>query len=187
MFCLINKCLNMSEYEPMYTPLLNFLKTLQEPQSSLSMFNTGAVLIKFFTHEELYISFMFVSFTLIDGNFLYNSCLFMYFPIPVVEIITASGKHDLRFEWLSFLWYWDPSRQIYSVDFIFLPNFCLDFSYFYPTFYLFNCNDYFHIEKLLLMLWEKFFWVHTCTVVIDILSPECWIYILVINLIPMKN
>ena len=106
----INKCMvcithiyysDLTEHEHMYTPSSTFIRILQASHCSLSMFNTGVTIRTFITHEKLSISFMFGSFTLLYGHCMYNSCLFMYFPILKADVITASCKHYLNFKWTS--------------------------------------------------------------------------------------
>ena len=79
-------CINLILYGSDWTwtnvhSINNFLRILLAPHCYLSIFNTDVIVITAFTHDELYISFMFLSFTLLGGNSLYNSCRFIYFTI----------------------------------------------------------------------------------------------------------
>ena len=85
----------MTEYVHMYTPSLTLLKILAATQGALSILDTGVTLITLLTHEVFSISDIFVSFTLIGGHCLYNSSLFMYFPVLGADLITEYCKSDL--------------------------------------------------------------------------------------------
>ena len=85
----------MTEHVHMYTTSLTLLRIMATPQGSLSIPDTGVTLKSFLTHEVFSISDIFVSFTLLGGNCMYNYSLFMYFPILRAELITESCKHDL--------------------------------------------------------------------------------------------
>ena len=85
----------------MYTPSLTLIGILVAPHGCLSMLNNVVKFITFTTHKEFYISFIFVSFTLIGGHLFYNLSLFVYFPILGEELITVSCQHDLSFKYVS--------------------------------------------------------------------------------------
>ena len=72
---------DLSLHINMYTPLLNFLIIKAVPQGSIYISDTGVTLITFLTHEVFSITDIFISFTLLGGNCLYNSSLLMYFII----------------------------------------------------------------------------------------------------------
>ena len=79
----------------MYTLSLTFLRIKAAPQGSISITNNGVTFITFLTHEVFSILNIFVSFTLLGGHCLYNSCLLIYFTILGAELITEYCKRDL--------------------------------------------------------------------------------------------
>ena len=172
----------------MYTPSWMFLRIIQSTHLYLSRFNTGVTIIKIIPHEELSFSLTFLSFTLLNGHCIYNSCLFMYFPILGAELITASCEHDLSFKWTSASGYWYPWRLIHPVDFIFFQNFVLVF-----RIYILNFTSWtvmitsISTKFLCYLFWDKLFGFHTRTITIKIFLPDRLIYILVIKPIPTAN
>ena len=72
---------DLTEHLHMQTPSLNLLRTLAETQGYIYIPDTGITFITLLTHEVFSISDIFVSFTLLGGHCLYNSCFLMYFPI----------------------------------------------------------------------------------------------------------
>ena len=121
------------------------------PHFYLSVFNTVITVIKIGTHEEFLVSFISVSFVIIDGNCLYNSCLLIYFPIVGEHLIIASHKHEISFKWTLVSWNWYKGRKYISSWFPFSSIFfVLVVSYFYPIFSLLNSNYFFHIDSLFL-------------------------------------
>ena len=94
----------------MYTLSLTNISEPQEPHCYMFMFNTGVTTITFLAHEEISISFMFVSFTLICGHCRYNSCLFIYNIILWAELIIPTCKNDLIFNLSPASRYKDPGR-----------------------------------------------------------------------------
>ena len=117
----------------MDTPSLTFLVIQASPQDYLSIPNTGVTFITFLTHEVFSISDIFLSFTLLCGHCLWNSCLSIYFSILGAWLITASCKHDLIDKWPSASWNYDPGEKRNPVDFLFYQNCLLLFSYLCPT------------------------------------------------------
>ena len=110
----------------MYNTQSTFLRIPLVPQFYGSMFNTSVKVITFLTHEEFSILFVFVSFTLIDGYRLYNSCLFIYFTTIGEGLIISSFKHDLSFKMAFSLTELISRNKNISSWFYSLPKFCLD-------------------------------------------------------------
>ena len=109
-FCLKNIFFRSDWTSTYIHSIIKFLKKLQIPQSYISIFNTGVTIITLITHEELSISFMFVSFTFPGGNCIYYLWLFMHFSISGEDFITSSCKHYLIFKFISSSRYWYPGR-----------------------------------------------------------------------------
>ena len=76
----------------MYTPSLTLIIIMDATQGYLSILDTGVTFITLLRNEVFSISEIFLSFTLLGGHYLYNSSLFMYFPILGAELITAYWK-----------------------------------------------------------------------------------------------
>ena len=168
----------------MYTKSSTFLRIMLPPHFYFSMFNTAVKVIKFLTHEEFSISLMFVSFTLLGGNYPYNLCLFVYFTILGEDLIIALWKHDLSFKWPSALQDWDPGRNIYFVGFLFSSK-ILSWSFHISTpnfpYWTVLINSI-STHSSFVIFSEGLFWFHTRTIFIKIFSPDFWLYILVINI-----
>ena len=134
---------------------------------------------KHFSHITNFISVIFVSFTLLGGHCLYNSCLLMYYPILGVDLITESCKRDLSFKWPSALRYLTPEDK-YIKLILFYFQFVLLFSDLFAKISELDQNQ----VNILSLFCEKK-WFHPRNIFIKILCFVCFIDIPVIKPIPM--